>query len=220
MTPGTFVSTLGDVNLENVFNPYANRCPTYDKNDAPQIRSAILKSLLRAAWVTELDAIWIGRDLGYKGGRRTGLALTDDVHLSVHAQRWDVKAERPTNGKAVAERTASVVWKLLAGIDVPIFLWNVFPFHPHSAGKPFSNRSHNSKERSVGEEFLDELISLLRPRRLVAIGNDAMNSVIRIGGSREVVKVRHPSYGGNRQFVGQLRELYEVRLADHQRDLL
>ncbi len=220
MTPRIFVSTIRDVTLENVFNPYANRCPIHDKNDAPQIRSTVLTSLLRAARVTELDAIWIGRDLGYKGGRRTGLALTDDVHLSAHAQRWDVKAERPTIGEAVAERTASVVWNLLARIDAPIFLWNVFPFHPHFALKPFSNRSHNAKERRVGEEILDELIRFLRPRRLVAIGNDAMNSVIRIGGSREVVKVRHPSFGGNIQFVEQLRELYEVRLANHQHDLL
>lgn len=220
MTPRKFASAICDVRLDNVFNPYTNRCPVYDKDDAPEMRTTFLMSLLKAARVEELDSIWIGRDLGYRGGRRTGLALTDDVHLFAHAQRWDVDVERPTKGEAVAERTASVVWNLLAKIDAPIFLWNVFPFHPHDSLEQFSNRSHNTKERKVGEEILVELIRLLRPRRLVAIGNNAMDALLRIGGSRDVFKVRHPSYGGNRQFRGQMNELYDVRLTSHQPDLL
>lgn len=67
-------------------------------------------------------ALWIGRDLGYRGGRRTGLALTDDVHASHHARRWEIQMESPTVGTAVAERTAAVVWGMLDRISARIFL--------------------------------------------------------------------------------------------------
>ena len=50
----------------------------------------------------ELDAIWVGRDLGYRGGRRTGLALTDDVYFADHLERWGLDVQRPTYGKPVA----------------------------------------------------------------------------------------------------------------------
>ena len=173
MTPKEFVRALGALDFENAFNPYSNRCAVHDLDDAPLRRSETLYAMLRSAEAAEIDAIWIGRDLGYRGGRRTGLALTDDVHLQAHVGRWGVSIESPTRGKAVAERTASVIWRILSKIDSPVFLWNVFPLHPHESNDPFSNRSHNPRERRAGEELLSQLIQLLRPRRLVAIGNDA-----------------------------------------------
>src|SRR3546814_12432737 len=119
-----------------------------------------------------VDAVWIGRDLGYRGGQRTGLALTDDIHVDQHAQRWSVRAERQTVGEAVAERTAAVIWGMLDQIEQPVFLWNVFPLHPHEAGSPFTNRQHNARERQAREEILNLLLSLLQPRRVHASGHD------------------------------------------------
>src|SRR3546814_12884679 len=119
-----------------------------------------------------VDAVWIGRDLGYRGGQRTGLALTDDIHVDQHAQRWSVRAERQTVGEAVAERTAAVIWGMLDQIEQPVFLWNVFPLHPHEAGSPFTNHQHNARERQAGEEILNLLLSLLQPRRVLAISSE------------------------------------------------
>lgn len=173
MKPIHFVGALGALDFENTFNPYTNRCAVHDLDDAPRRRSKSLHAMIEAAAEREIDSIWIGRDLGYRGGRRTGLALTDDVHLYAHAQRWGVSVERPTKGQAVAERTAAVIWSILSHIRAPVFLWNVFPLHPHEPDDPFSNRSHNSRERRAGEELLFQLILLLKPRRLIAIGTEA-----------------------------------------------
>jgi len=140
-----FVSALAQLQIQNCFNPYSDRCAIHDHQDAPRKRSDALSKIVTSAQSSGVDAIWIGRDLGYRGGRRTGLALTDDVHLAQHAARWQVSFERPTIGLGMPERTAAVVWDLLAGIDAKIFLWNVFPLHPHEEGLPFSNRSHNSR---------------------------------------------------------------------------
>ena len=210
MQSNRFVEELSSLSFENTFNPYSHRCEVYDYVDAPKRRTATLAAMLDAACQVEVDAIWIGRDLGYRGGRRTGLALTDDVHIQAHAARWNVTAQRPTKGGAVAERTASVIWALLTRIESPIFLWNVFPLHPHEANDCFSNRSHNARERQAGEDLLSALVDLLEPKRLIAIGNDAAAAAQRIADNIPTYKVRHPSYGGQNDFIAQIGEFYAL----------
>lgn len=210
MRPSEYVEAISSIAFKDVFNPYANRCDVYDLGDAPCRRRNTLLTLLDAAVDSEIDAIWIGRDLGYRGGRRTGLALTDDLHIAAHAARWGISIDRATSGAPMPERTAAIIWRMLALVRVPVFLWNAFPLHPHHSDAPFTNRSHNSRERRVGEDLLSELIRLLRPHRLVAIGNDAGHTAIRVAGSLEVVHVRHPSYGGQTTFVRQIESLYTL----------
>ena len=204
MKPLSFVEALRELSLENTFNPYSERCARYDRNDAPQLRSSTLRSILDAAAEREVESLWIGRDPGHRGGRRTGLAFTDDVHLHEHAERWGIRIRRPTRGEMIREQTAAVVWRALSRIESPVFLWNVFPLHPHHRGNPFSNRPHNARERRIGEEFLAELILLLHPRRLVAIGNDAAESTCRLADRQRVIQVRHPSHGGQARFLAQI----------------
>ena len=220
MTPAQFVTSLKDLKFENAFNPYSDRCDVHDVADAPQRRSTALLRMLEAAADTEIDAVWIGRDLGHRGGRRTGLALTDDVHVSIHATRWNISVERATAGTVVAERTAAVIWSMLASVKARVFLWNVFPLHPHEPERPFTNRAHRPAERVAGEEVLAELIAMLRPRRLVAIGNDATKSALKIAGIGSVVQVRHPSYGGQRDFIEQVRCVYNLTIETKQLTLL
>lgn len=211
MTPEQFVGAIQALSFDNVFNPYSDQCPVYDLSDAPLLRSGALLAMLRAATTTEIDAVWIGRDLGHRGGRRTGLALTDDVHLRTHATRWNIAVERATIGSMVAERTAAVIWSMLGLVSATVFLWNVFPLHPHEPDEPFSNRAHSRHERMIGEEIMAELILMLRPRRVVAIGNDAGQAAARLARGADALRVRHPSYGGQREFMGQIRCIYDLK---------
>ena len=141
-----------------------------------------------------------------------GLAFTDDVNLFSHADRWGVSIKRPTKGGLVTERTATVIWGVLNHIEAVVFLWNIFPLHPHKSSDPFTNRAHNARERRAGEDLLHQLILLLRPRRLVPIGSDAASTTWRLFRHKDVVQIRHPSYGGQNQFLKQTRELYGIRI--------
>lgn len=208
MRPTEFVESLRKLEFENTFNPYSNRCAVYDLDNASQRRTLTLLCMLEIATERGIDSLWIGRDLGYRGGRRTGLAFTDDVHVQAHAKRWGLSMNRSTKGEEVAERTAAVIWRVLSQVRASIFLWNVFPLHPHEPGIPFSNRTHNSQERRTGEEFLSQLIALLRPHRFVAIGNDAAQAARRLCEQRSIIQVRHPSHGGQTRFLTQMNELY------------
>jgi hypothetical protein len=205
-----FVKAVTALRFDNCFNPYVDRCEIHDCRDAPNRRARALSAMLESAASEPIDAIWVGRDLGYRGGRRTGLALTDDVHIARHAKRWGLVAERPTIGAAIAERTAAVIWSMLDQIDARIFLWNVFPLHPHESDEPFTNRQHNARERSAGEELLQALVELLRPARIIAIGNDAAAAANRVVDGVPVLCVRHPSYGGQTEFLRQIVKLYDV----------
>ena len=211
MTPEQFIDAIRKLKFENAFNPYSEQCSIYDHDEAPRLRSEALLAILHAAVKVDVDSLWLGRDLGYRGGRRTGLALTDDVNLHTHAARWEVVFERPTKGEVIVERTATIIWSVLNQIENPVFLWNVFPLHPHVEREPFTNRGHNARERRAGEDLLSELIGLLCPRRLVPIGNDAAATALRLYRPQQVVKVRHPSYGGQKTFLRQIRELYGVQ---------
>ena len=201
------VQDLSTISMENVFNPYVDRCDLHDRDDAPLRRQRNLAWTLTAALDLQVRTIWVARDLGYRGGRRTGLALTDEIHLDSLNFLYDgLIVRRVTKGSAVGERTAKVIWQMLLRISQPIFLWNVFPLHPHKPAEPMSNRRHSAKERNICGGFLHRIINLLHPDHIIAIGGDAHMAMERFG--IECTRVRHPSYGGQSIFIKQIEAIY------------
>lgn len=200
------VDALASIRLTNVFNPYADVCPVHDRPDAPAARRANLLGFLKASKRLRTDTIWMGRDLGYRGGRRTGLALTDERHLPVIASIYGTCAGQATLGPAMAERTAAEIWAVLSQLSARPFLWNVFPFHPHEPNDPFSNRKFTSRELAAVHGINQALIRNLGISRIVAIGQDAARYSASFG--VEVIAVRHPSYGGVNEFRAGIQMLY------------
>jgi hypothetical protein len=209
MTPTSFVKALASLSLEDVFNPYADTCPLHDHVDAASYRRTNLRTYLSAAESIGVDTIWMGRDLGYRGGRRTGLALTDEFHLAEMAKVYPgCSSRQATKGPVIAERTAAEIWGVLKVIEKPPLLWNVFPFHPHEADNPLTNRRFKAKELALVNELNNALIKWLKVRRIVAIGQDAASYAAAFG--VEVLTVRHPSYGGVKDFRNGMSRIYSI----------
>lgn len=215
MNSKSFVAALSQIELSGVFNPYRDRCEVHDLADAPAVRRRNLRSYLSAIESMHSDTIWMGRDLGYRGGRRTGLALTDERNLSSLAASYPgATPSKATKGPIVAERTAAEIWAVLERLARRPLLWNVFPFHPHEEGDPLSNRRFTRPELDQVNELNRELATWLKIRRIICIGQDAASYAATFG--VEVECVRHPSYGGIKDFRAGMSKIYGAELSPMQ----
>ena len=208
MTVDEFVSDVSSISLPNVFNPYRDICSVSDHPASPVIRRQNLTLFLSAIANAPNCSLWLGRDLGYRGGRRTGIALTDEFHLDVLQETFRVFgiAKATVEPSATKERTATEVWKLLKQINEPVLLWNAFPFHPYDRDDPLSNRRHTSREFGLCRHLLTNLLEWLQPTTILALGADAEAAVASIG--HRCQRVRHPSYGGQTEFARQVSQIY------------
>jgi hypothetical protein len=213
MTAKQFVAGLSDISLPNVFNPYRDVCPVADNSESPKVRCSNLTCFLQAMMDGGVRSIWLGRDLGYRGGRRTGIPLTDEFHMHVLANAFSVVglAKATVDEEMKKERTATEVWKLISRIQEPILLWNVFPFHPFNEGDPFTNRRHTRPEFDSCRELLVALIEWIDPDTIVTLGSDAEAALVRLG--FRSLKVRHPSYGGQTQFAKEIGQIYSQSMS-------
>jgi hypothetical protein len=202
-----FVTALANIRLPNVFNPYADQCEACDLDNAASVRRKNLSSYLKSVEELQVDTLWMGRDLGYRGGRRTGLALTDESHLLQFAARYPGSApKKATRGPLVAERTATEIWAAICALPLPPLLWNVFPFHPHEQDDEMTNRRFTAHELKLVDALNRELVSWLKIRRIVCIGQDAAKYASSFG--VDVECIRHPSYGGISDFRAGIERLY------------
>lgn len=150
-----FLNDLSSFEAERVFNPWAANCRRVDIDQSFSVRLQNLRTVMSAcADANEVD-VWIGRDLGWRGGRRTGVALVDELSLHAYARSIDASGlAKATVGPAMKERTATEIHLARARVSKKLFFWNVFPFHPHEQDNPCSNRMHTRSEREVGLFFL------------------------------------------------------------------
>lgn len=184
--------------LPDTFNPYRDSCPLFDLPDAATIRRDNLTALLHSAAALDEVDVWIGREPGYLGARRTGVALTDETHLPSYGALMNVSLRRATHTDARRrEPTARAIGTALASIARPVFLWNICPLHTHDRDNPMSNSKHSPEAAAVSRPVLMAVLDLLRPRRVVALGETAHKELRRSGIAAS--EVTHPAAWGTKR---------------------
>jgi uracil-DNA glycosylase len=153
------------------------------------------------------DVLLVGEAPGYNGCRLTGVPFTSEY--IIRRGVLDGKLFGVDNGyrasvkKVKKEQSATAMWSVLEEMEVLPLLWNAFPFHPYKKENIYSNRKPTVKELEIGKHYLSELIELFDIKVVIAVGNVADDVLNRM--EIEHTKVRHPSYGGKKDFKEQLR---------------
>ena len=143
----------------------------------------------------------VGEALGYRGGLHTGLPFSSSRLLvtSTHPF-WRRLRSQLVVDSDISEASASIVWDYLASRRrIPLF-WNALPFHPHQPGNPASNRAPTAGELSLGQPYLRALAAHYQPDLVAGLGTRGTEAARRALPDRQVHALRHPSYGGKREF--------------------
>lgn len=202
LTARDLVDDLATISLPNVFNPYRDHCSLNDLVGGAAIRRRNLEMMIDAALASGAPELWVGLELGSRGGRRTGLPLTDEICLEVAARYWNLPGFiRATTGEPVREQTARFIWDAVADIPDKVFFWNAFPLHCHQPGS-INNRGHTPSERTRIPAILPWLVDRLGVERVVALGRDAEIALERLGIPSRYV--RHPGRGGGPRFLSDI----------------
>ena len=110
--------------------------------------------------------------------------------------------------RVYGEQSATIVWGTLAALKALPFIWNTFPFHPHKAGQPMSNRKPRRDEIELGALFLRRILAIWRFEKVVAVGNVAYETLRT--DEIDCRKARHPAHGGKNDFVAGLSAMLSV----------
>lgn len=168
-----------------------------------------LQRYLRQMRELQPETLLVGEAPGYNGCARTGVPFSSEKLLRegvLGGRLFGTHNGYYVNNNTVRhEQTAASMWQLLETVEQIPLLWNAYPFHPHFANDPFSNRKPKAAELQLGMKILEELVALFEIRRVIAVGNAAEATLRKMG--LEYAKVRHPSYGGKRLFTAQLSGL-------------
>jgi hypothetical protein len=188
-----------------VVNPYREAVPELDGPAAARGRRENLEAYLERVGQPRL--LLLGEALGFRGGRFSGIAFTSERQLAGPSDRrlpWAGSPFRATsrNPALWLEPSGSVVWGALGGRAEGALIWNTFPWHPHGAKGPLSNRTPERSLVAANLHVLERLLEEIDGARVLAVGRTAEAALAILG--IEAPTLRHPAHGGAGLFRRQL----------------
>jgi uracil-DNA glycosylase len=193
-----------------LFNPWRDWCDADDRSDSlggPVGRVGRLAAHLDC----EPRYIICGQSPGWRGCRYSGVAFSserqvlDGVLPRVPAPSHRLTRCSPT-GAPITEPSASIMWNTLhaLGVAKEVVLWNALQMHPHRPAIPWSNRTPSQAEMELGAPALEILLDAFPDAKVISVGTKSEN-LLRVLDLLPNGQLKHPAYGGARQFAEHLR---------------
>lgn len=183
---------------EGLFNPYRDVCQFDTGPGAPARRFERLVLHLTC----KPRFILLGEAPGYQGCRYSGVTFTSERLLIEGAipRIPTIHARLSRRRLPFSEPSATIVWKTLYQLQIAdeVLLWNAVQLHPHEPGKPWTNRTPTASELQIGRTAIVLLREAFPDVRLVAVGNNARDSLKALG--FDALPIRHPARGGAPEF--------------------
>ncbi|MDF1782363.1 MAG: uracil-DNA glycosylase [Alcanivoracaceae bacterium] len=176
-------------------NPYRR------KHCAENLRAYL--QLVQQYWASSQHrkVLLVGEALGFKGGMLTGIPFSSGKVFQEIAHPFLMQLAPSLTMKEIeSENTASMVWRYLETVDALPLCWNAYPFHPHIAGRPLTNRAPTSAEVNQGGVYLRALHNMFLPDTIIGVGRKGAHCAAAMFPNAKVISVRHPSFGGKREF--------------------
>ncbi len=150
----------------------------------------------------------VGEAPGHKGCKLTGIPFSSGEIFSRFEHPLLQKLGQQVKIKDLAgENTATMVWDYLTQRNITPLFWNSFPFHPHHTNNPFSNRAPNSQEIQQGIAYLQSLAKIYKPDIIAGIGHKGSKCARLAFPNQDITSIRHPSFGGKRDFISGMDKL-------------
>ncbi len=174
-------------------NPY-----THNRTRSNAARRHNLSVYLTQMLARQPRVMLVGEALGYRGGGVTGVPFVSHNLLMTHQfyAGWEMRPIVTTLPQS--EASSTILHAVCDAVGLHALHWNAFPFHPHMAGRPTSNRKPAAGELAQGGAFLQLLLNQFEIETVVAVGNSAEKSLTALNIPH--TKVRHPSHGGKQAF--------------------
>jgi uracil-DNA glycosylase len=189
----SLLDALLDYSGANVFNPWAARDPLDLRAGSAAARRRRLGQHLDCA----AKFVLIGEAAGYQGCHFSGIAFTSErLILEGAIPRVGAPTRITRRPRPWSEPSATIVWGTLheLGIADRVVLWNAFPWHPHRAAEPYSNRRPTGPETRAGASLLRGVLEHFDGATVVGVGVVAGAALRAVG--FDAPGVRHPSMAG------------------------
>lgn len=187
---------------DDLFNPYRDRTDGQDRDDAVIVRRANLRSYM-GSYGKPPELFLLAEAPGPWGCRFSGVPITSEAQLLDSAFPLDGEQSSLADDPHT-EYSAGIFWRLLAPFFPHFFVWNAVPLHPHRRGEPLTIRTPRTSETREFESLVADLVGILDPRGILAIGRKAEQTLVRL--DIPCKYVRHPSQGGAKLFAEGVHE--------------
>jgi len=198
---------------EILFNQYMSSNIDVDLPNAAEIRRKNLYDYFKS-FPKKPSFVLIGEAPGPWGCRFSGIPFTGERQLINDELPFAGRQSSRNNPKLKIRKStpyvsnsARIFWGVMRKYHPKFFVWNCVPIHPYKKGNILSVRTPTTEEVMHYSDLLAEILALLRPEKIVAVGKKAEFSLNRLG--IPCAYVRHPSQGGAEKFRRGIENVFK-----------